>query len=338
MKIAVVGYGYWGPNLARNIASLDGVSLGTVCDTSAPLLAKAQKDHPLASVTGSIDDVLADGSIDAVCIATPARTHGELSLRALKAGKHVLVEKPMATSSAECETMAREAKQRGLVLMVDHTFVYSGAVRKLVECASGDGERGLGNLYYFDSVRINMGIVQSDVNVLWDLAVHDLSILFQLDHHAPVSVSASGTSHIQRGLVDTAYLTLHYDSAFLAHVHVSWLAPVKIRRTTIAGDRKMAIYDDTEATEKLKVYDSRLNRIAAGKKDLKEFLVEYRIGDITVPKLDSSEPLSLLVTEFRDAIRENRTPLVGAEEGARIVRILEAADRSLKRDGERVHL
>ena len=338
MKIAIVGYGYWGPNLARNIASLDGVSLGTVCDTSAPLLAKVQKDHPLASVTGSFDDVLADSTIDAVCIATPARTHGELSLRALRAGKHVLVEKPMATSSAECETMAREAEQRGLVLMVDHTFVYSGAVRKLVEFASGDGERGLGNLYYFDSVRINMGIVQSDVSVLWDLAVHDLSILFRLDHHAPVSVSASGASHIQRGLVDTAYLTLHYDSAFLAHIHVSWLAPVKIRRTTIAGDRKMAIYDDTEATEKLKVYDSRLDKIAAGEEDLKEFLVEYRIGDITVPKLDSSEPLCLLVTEFRDAIRENRTPLVGAEEGARIVRILEAADRSLKRDGERVHL
>lgn len=335
MKVAVVGYGYWGPNLARNFALLDGVSVAAVCEKSGPLLQKARRNHPLALATDDFDDIIGDGSIDAVCIATPALTHAGLSMRALEAGKHVLVEKPMAMSAAECEAMSREAERRGLVLMVDHTFAYSGAVRKLAELSSGGK---LGNLYYFDSVRINLGIVQSGVNVLWDLAVHDLSILFQLGCEPPVSVSASGVSHIEAGLTDTAYLTLHYDCAFIAHVHVSWLAPAKIRRTTVAGDRKMAIYDDTEATEKLKVYDSGVDMKSAGKEDMDRILVEYRTGDITAPKLDSSEPLSLVASEFRDAVGESRKPFTGAEDGARLVGILEAADRSIKRNGERVSL
>lgn len=335
MQIAVVGYGYWGPNLARNFASLDGVSLKTVCETSPALLEKARKNHPSVSLTNNFDDVLKDSSVDAVCIATPALTHAGLSLRALRAGKHVLVEKPMAMSSAECETMTEEAEKRGLVLMVDHTFAYSGAVRKLAEFSSG-GE--MGSFYYFDSVRINLGIVQSDVNVLWDLAVHDLSILFQLGGERPVSVSASGVAHIERGLADTAYLTLHYDSAFIAHIHVSWLAPAKIRRTTVAGNRKMAVYDDTKATEKLKIYDSGVDIGSVSGKEREKLLLEYRTGDIFVPKLESSEPLSLVAAEFRNAVGENREPFTGARDGAAIVRILEAADASIKRDGERVPL
>lgn len=335
MKVAIAGYGYWGPNLARNFESLDGAVLKTVCDTDPRLLKKARKDHPLVSTTENFGDVLADAEIDAVCIATPALTHADLALRALRADKHVLVEKPMAQTSAQCGKMAKEAEKRGLVLMVDHVFAYSGAVRDLAVLSSG---KKLGSLYYFDSARINLGIVRSDVNVLWDLAIHDLSILFQINDSEPVAVSASGVSHIRGKPIDTAYLTLHYDSSFMAHVHVSWLAPVKIRRTTVAGDKKMAIYDDTESVEKLKIYNSGINTKSASRRDLHKLLVEYRTGDIHSPKLDSSEPLFLVASEFYKCVREGRQPLTGAESGARIVRILEAADMSIKKNGKRISL
>ncbi len=335
MNIAVIGYGYWGPNMARNFASFDGTELKYVCDSRPGVLEKARRNHPFVSVTENFDDILKDGSVDAVCITTPAATHAELSLKALSSGRHVLVEKPMAMSSAECAEMAEEAEKRSLTLMVDHTFAYSGAVRKLAEISS-DGS--LGNLYYFDSVRINLGIVQSDVNVLWDLAVHDLSILFQVSDECPFAVSASGVSHIESKPVDTAYLTLHYNSSFIAHVHVSWLAPVKIRHTTVAGDIKMAIYDDTQSVEKLKVYDMGIDTNSSGEKDKNRLLVEYRAGDIHSPKLDSSEPLSLVTQEFYNSVCSGRKPLTDSEAGMRIVRILEAADMSIKRDGERVLL
>ena len=332
MNIAVVGYGYWGPNLARNFASLDGVSVKAVCETDPALAGKAKADHPLASVTADFEDILADASIDAVCVATPASSHAKLSTRALSAGKHLFVEKPMAMSSRECDRMAELADKKGLVLMVDHTFVYSGAVRKLAAIAAG-GE--IGDLYYFDSVRINLGLVQTDINVLWDLAVHDLSILFQVSGEQPVAVSASAVSHISGMPVDTAYMTLHYESSFIAHIHVGWLAPVKIRRTTVAGNRKMAIYDDTESTEKLKIYDSGVDMRATGA-DIKRLRVEYRSGDIHVPRIDSSEPLSRVTGEFLSAVREGRKPQTDAAAGSRIVRILEAADLSIKQNGERV--
>ncbi|QMU55880.1 MAG: gfo/Idh/MocA family oxidoreductase [Candidatus Mycalebacterium zealandia] len=341
MNIAVAGYGYWGPNLARNFASLDGVTLKAICDEDSSLLEKARKNHPLISTTEDFEDITSDESIDAVwsidavCLATPALTHAELGLHALKAGKHVLVEKPMATTSADCEKMTNEAEKRGLVLMVDHVFAYSGAVRKLAALAS---EKSLGELYYFDSTRINLGIVRSDVNVLWDLAIHDLSILFQVNPAEPVAVSASGVSHIKGKPIDTAYLTLHYDSFFIAHVHVSWLAPVKIRRTTVAGDKKMAIYDDTEQAEKLKIYDSGINTKSASSEDIKKLLIEYRTGDINSPKLDSSEPLFLAAKEFYDCVREKKEPLTGAYAGAQIARVLEAADTSIKQNGQRIDL
>ncbi|WP_462137807.1 Gfo/Idh/MocA family protein [Candidatus Mycalebacterium sp.] len=335
MNIAIAGYGYWGPNLARNFASLDGVTLKAVCDEDASLLEKARKNHPFISTTENFDDIISDESIDAVCLATPALTHAELGLRALRADKHILVEKPMAATLAECEKMTNEAEKRGLVLMVDHIFAYSGAVRKLAALAS---EKALGELYYFDSTRINLGIVRSDVNVLWDLAIHDLSILFQVSPTEPVAVTASGVSHIKGKPIDTAYLTLHYDSSFIAHVHVSWLAPVKIRRTTVAGDKKMAIYDDTESVEKLKIYDTGINTKSASDEDMKKLLVEYRAGDINSPKLDSSEPLFLVAKEFYDCVCEGKKPFTGAYAGAQIARILEAADTSIKQNGQRVVL
>ena len=338
MNIAIAGYGYWGPNLARNFASLDGVSVRAVCETVPALAEKAKSAHPLATVTADFDEILADASVDAVCVATPASSHSELSMQALSAGKHLLVEKPMAVKPSDCEKMAEIAREKRLVLMVDHTFVYAGAVRKLAEIAA-DG--GIGDLYYFDSVRINLGIVQTDVNVLWDLAVHDLSILFQVCGEQPVAVSASAVSHIPGMPVDTAYMTLHYKSSFIAHIHVGWLAPVKIRRTTVAGNRKMAIYDDTESTEKLKIYDSGVDMRGAGtdtNTDIKRLRVEYRSGDIHIPRLDSSEPLSLVTKEFVSAIREGRKPKTDASAGLRIVRILEAADRSIKANGGRVAL
>ena len=333
INIAIIGYGYWGPNLARNFAALGNAAVHTVCDNDAASLEKARKRLPLAALTSDYEDILKDGGIHAVCIATPALTHAELALRALQSGKHVLVEKPLAMTRSQCDRMIAEADKRGLVLMVDHTFAYSGAARKLAELS-----QTFGKLHYFDSVRINLGIVQSDVNVLWDLAVHDLSILFQLGVDSPRAVSAVGVSHFASGVIDTAYLTLHYDSAFIAHVHVSWLAPAKVRRTIVAGDRKMAIYDDTEAVEKVKVYDSGVDARLVDEEAKKRMQVEYRTGDMVAPKLDSTEALALVAEEFCNCITNKRRPLTAAVDGARIVHILEAADQSLRQDGARIAL
>ena len=252
INIGVIGYGYWGPNLVRNFLEIPGAKVRMVSDFKPELLAKVQARYPSIQVTTDCRDIFADSKIDAVAIATPVSTHFDLALAALKAGKHVLVEKPMTVTSEQALRLIEEAERRNLVLMVDHTFVYTGAVRKMRELVATDG---LGDIYYYDSVRVNLGLFQHDVNVLWDLAVHDLSIMDYVLQSKPHSVSATGISHIPGKPENIAYLTLFFDSNLIAHLHANWLAPVKVRRTLISGSQKMIVYDDLEVSEKVKIYD-----------------------------------------------------------------------------------
>ena len=328
LGVAIVGYGYWGPNLARNAQESPSLRPVRICDLSEALRAKAAAKHPQAVVTDSFDDTLEDPAVEAVFIATPPATHFPLALKALQAGKHVLVEKPLARTSKECLALMEEAEKRGRVLMVDHTFAYTGAVRKARELSASS----LGDLLYYDSVRINLGLFQRDVNVLWDLAVHDLAILDNVTGLRPVAVSATGLAHVEGYPANTAYLTLFYEEAFVAHVHCSWMAPVKIRRTLLGGSRKMIVYDDLEPTEKIKVYDKgiSLNPTDEEKYDMR---VDYRTADVHSPKVVAKEALAALLEEFADCVRTGRKPLTDAASGLRVVSILEAADESLRLRG-----
>lgn len=333
LGVAIVGYGYWGPNLARNAQESSAMRPARICDLSERLRAKASAKHPQAAVTDSFDETLEDPDVDAVFIATPPATHFPLALKALQADKHVLVEKPLAQTSEECLILMEEAEKRGRTLMVDHTFAYTGAVRKTRELAASS----LGDLLYYDSVRINLGLFQRDVNVLWDLAVHDLAILDNVTGLRPVAVSATGLAHVEGYPANTAYLTLYYEEAFVAHVHCSWMAPVKIRRTLLGGSRKMIVYDDLEPTEKIKVYDKgiSLNPTDEEKYDMR---VDYRTADVHSPKVEGKEALAALLEEFADCVRTGRKPLTDAAGGLRVVSILEAADESLRLRGAPVEL
>lgn len=335
--IAVVGYGYWGPNLVRNIADIPGLKLVSVCDLRLDRLAGMQARYPTVEITDNFDDILRDRRIHAVAIATPVSSHFQLAMKALMAGKHVFVEKPMASSSDEARRMVEEAARRGLVLAVDHTFIHTGAVRKMREIA----ESGLGDVYYYDSVRVNLGLFQHDVSVIWDLAVHDLSIMDYVLREKPVAVSATGMSHVAGEPENIAYLTLFFEGKLIAHVHVNWLAPVKVRRTLIGGSNKMIVYDDLEPSEKIKVYDKGItlngNPQRNGEK-IHQMLVGYRTGDMYAPKLDMREALSSELTQFMECIQTNGQPVADGHAGMRVVRILEAATQSLTQRGRVVEL
>lgn len=332
IRLALAGYGYWGPQLLRNFHDEDGVDVALCCDTDPMRLARVKAKHPSVELTTDYDEVLTNPAIDAVAIATPTRTHYGLARRALEHDKHVLVEKPMATSVAEAESLIEIATKRGVVLMVDHTFVYSGAVRKMKEIVAGGD---LGDIYYLDSVRINLGLFQGDVNVLWDLAPHDIAILDHLVSEPPVSVCANGACHFGNGIENVAYVTVYFDSGLIAHFHNNWLAPVKIRTVLVGGSKKMILYDDMEASEKLKVYDRGVN---VGPDGLHRSLISYRLGDMWAPKLDQTEALALVATEFIDSIRSARRPLTDGASGLNVVKILEAAERSIKWRGREVKL
>jgi len=331
MKIAVVGLGYWGPNLVRNFSASDRVSDVLCCDLDRERVKKLVVKFPHVQAVDSFDEILAS-NCDAVGIATPISQHHSMGMRVLRHGKHLLVEKPMAISSRECEELVRCAEDHKRVLMVDHTFLYTGAVRKMKDII----ERGdVGDIYYFDSVRVNLGLFQHDVNVIWDLAPHDLSIMDFMLAQKPVAVSAVGVNHYDH-MEDMAYLALHFEGKMMAHVHVNWLAPVKIRRILIGGSKKMIVYDDMEPSEKVKVYDSGVKVVT--REGIYKTLVEYRTGDMFAPKLDQSEALGLVVKDFLDAIELGRKPVADGETGLRIVRILEAAELSVKKGGAKVHL
>jgi predicted dehydrogenase len=334
INVGVIGYGYWGPNLVRNFHESPETSVGVVCDLDPALLEIVERRYPGIATTTSLDEVLQNDAIDAIAVATPISTHYKLALMALQAGKHVLVEKPLADKAEDCQVLIDEATKRGLTLMVDHTFPYTQAVQKIKSLIDA-GE--LGDILYYHSTRVNLGLFQSDVNVIWDLAVHDLSILEYLLGESPVSVSATGISHVDGRPENLAYLTLHYPGKMIAHIHVNWLAPVKVRQVLLGGSEKMVVYDDTEVTEKVKVYDKGIT-VDQSPDSIYEMRVGYRAGDMWVPHLHPGEALADLVTEFAKSIRNKTSPLTDAESGKRIVRIMEAASESVRNNGVPVPL
>src|SRR5688572_7944190 len=334
ITVGVIGYGYWGPNLVRNFAETAGARVGFVSDLSEQRLAVAARRHPGIKTSTNARDLIEDPGVDAVVIATPVNRHFELALAALRAGKHVLVEKPLTSTSEHALQLIDEAERRRLVLMVDHTFVYTGAVTKMRELVVA-GE--LGDIYYYDSVRINLGLFQHDVNVLWDLAVHDLSIMdFVLDRR-PTAVSATGLAHVAGKPENIAYLTMFFEDRLIAHIHVNWLAPVKVRRTLLGGSRRMIVFDDLEASEKIKVYDRGIS-VNPSSENVYEMLVGYRTGDMWAPKLAVAEALGDVARHFIDCVTTGKRPITDGEAGLRVVRLLEAATASMGAQGRLVTL
>lgn len=328
LRFGVVGYGYWGPQLTRNLDRLPFGEVAYVADLSAKRRESAQFEFPAARITDSLDEVL-QSDVDAVVIATPIRTHFALAQRALAHGKHVFVEKPLTASSAQAIELMRQAEAADRVLMVGHTFMYNPAVEELRRLmVSG----ALGRLYYIDSVRVNLGLFQPDINVMWDLAPHDLSILSYVLGQHPRRVAAHGGSYVRGHVHDVVYMTLEYPDGLLAHLHVSWLNPSKVRRFTLVGDKQMAVYDDVEATEKVRVFNRGVDS-PAHTSTFGEFQLSYRYGDIVSPHIQWSEPLALECRHFAECIMEGQTPRSNAREGLRVVHILEAADKSLESDG-----
>ncbi len=336
IRVAVIGAGYWGPNLIRNFAGCQETKLVAVCDKDRGRLEKVLAGDPGVDAVTSFELLLSRDDVDAVAIATPVGTHGPLALAALRAGKHVLVEKPLAASVRDAEAMVATAKEERRVLMVDHTFVYSGPVRKIKEIVdSGD----LGDIYYVDSVRINLGLFQHDINVVWDLAPHDLSIMDYLIGRLPKSLSAFGTCHADSdsGIEDVAYLNLDFGDGLLASFHVNWLSPVKIRHFLVGGSRKGLVYNDLTPDEKIKVYDRGIT-VSQDAEARRGVLIGYRTGDVWSPRIEGQEPLQAMVRHFAECIRDGKTPETDGQAGLRVVRILEAAQRSIKAQGGRITL
>ena len=332
VNVGVIGCGYWGPNLLRNFVDHEAAQLRWICDLDDKRVAEMGRRYPMAQTSSEYRKLVDDPDLHAVAVVTPVATHFPIAQELLRAGKHVLVEKPLTATVAEAEELTALAESQQRILMVDHTFVYTGAVRKIKEILSA-GE--LGDLLYFDSVRINLGLFQRDINVLWDLAPHDLSIMDYLIERQPEGLSAIGSCHIEAGIENIAYLILKFQDDFIAHFHFNWLAPVKIRHTLIAGSSKMLLYDDIEPTEKVRVYDKGVTANRGGDREAAyQTLVSYRTGDVWAPKLDSTEALRYVVAEFLNSIQTGRPPLTDGKAGLRVVRLLEAAQKSIKCGGQ----
>jgi predicted dehydrogenase len=332
--VAVVGYGYWGPNLVRNFANTDGAHVVAVSDVDPDKLQLSRRRHHNVTTTTDYGELLADGRIDAVAIATPVQSHYDLALRALKAGKHVFVEKPLAQTSDQVRHLIEEAERRKRILMVDHTFLYTPAVQKIRELIV---EGALGDIYYYDSIRASLGLFQSDVNVIWDLAVHDISIIQHILNESPVAVSATGACHVAGTPANMAHITLFFQSSCVAHVSVNWLSPVKVRQTFIGGSRKMIVYDDMEATEKIKLYDKGIT-VRRAEEDAHQFRIGYRAGDMWAPHLSVKEALQTEAEHFISCIRSGASPISNGLTGLQVVEILEAASRSIAGQGSPVPL
>jgi predicted dehydrogenase len=329
VTVGVVGYGYWGPNLVRNFHEDARVNVRYICDRSQQMLDRHRKRYPAVIFTQNFEDLLNDPALDAIVIATPTETHFDLAQQALKAGKHVLVEKPLCQTSDQCRELIALAAEKKLVLMVDHTFLYHGAVR-LVKQLVDSGE--LGDLLYFSSTRLNLGIFHSDCNVLWDLASHDLSIMDFLLQRTPLSVHAVGACHLDNGVEDIAYLTLKFEDNLIAHFHCSWLSPVKIRQILVGGSRKMIVFDDITEADKIRVYDKGIEtmKLPETAQERYKTLVQYRVGDMRAPVIDRTEALRVEAQHFVDCITDGRQPISDGESGLRIIRLLELAELSLK--------
>lgn len=334
INVGIIGYGYWGPNLARSFSEADGSRVTAICDQRPEALARAERRLPGAKITRDCRELIDDPKVDAIAIATPVRAHYELALAALHAGKHILVEKPMTETADQARALIAEAERRSLVLMVDHTFIYTPAVMKIRELTVA-GE--LGDLYYYDSIRVNLGLFQRDVNVIWDLAVHDLSILEYVMAEHPVAVSANGASHVPGSPENMAYLTLYFESGMIAHINVNWLAPVKVRRTLIGGSRKMIVFDDLEPSEKIKVYDCGIT-VNGNPEQIYQLLIDYRMGDMWAPRLPVKEALRTEAEHFIACVERRADPVTGGAMGLRVVELLEAATWSMQERGRPIDL
>lgn len=334
LGVGVVGYGYWGPNLVRNFSNSGVARVVTVNDLDPAKLATSRRFHPTVATTSSFRDLLEDRRIDAIAIATPVHTHYELALAALRANKHVLVEKPLAQTSEQVIHLIDEAERRNLTLMVDHTFLYTPAVQKIRQLIQ---DNSLGDIYYYNSTRASLGLFQSDVNVIWDLAVHDISIIQYILNEEPIAVSATGACHVAGTPENMAHLALFFQSSCVAHISVNWLSPVKVRQTFVGGSRKMIVYDDLEPTEKIKVYDKGIT-VNGTAESARQLRIGYRAGDMWAPHLAATEALQTEAEHFVDCVRNGTSPVSNGRSGLRVVEILEAASRSIAAQGKPVRL
>ena len=332
IKVGVIGYGYWGPVVARNFQSATGCELAAVCDKNPAVLERAKKTYPAIQVTSDAFDVVRSPHIDAVAVITPVWTHFEFAKTALENGKHVFVEKPFTSTASQAEQLIDLAQSKNLQIMVDHTFLFTGAVRKIRQLID---QGVLGQLYYYDSTRVNLGLFQHDVNVIWDLAPHDLSIMNHVIDAQPEAVTASGQRHLN-GHEDMAYITVYFKDRVLAHINVNWLSPVKVRTTLIGAEKKMVVWNDLEADEKVKVYDKGV-AIANGQ-SVYDLLVSYRSGDMWAPKVEQTEALKVEANYFAECVAGNKTPFNDGVAGLRVVRLIEAAVQSLSQRGRPVEL
>lgn len=330
--MGVIGYGYWGPNIVRNFNSLEGVQVVAVCDGNPAALQRVAKIYPDIRLCSDCREVTTAADIDAVAVVTPVFTHFELARQALIHGKHVFVEKPLTSTADEAEELVSLAWKNRLIIMVDHTFVFTGAVRKIKQLID---ENELGSLYYYDSTRVNLGLFQHDINVIWDLAPHDFSIMDYLIPEKPEAIVATGASHYN-GLEDVAYITAYFANNMIAHLNVNWLSPVKVRTTLLGGEKRMLVWNDLEADEKIKVYDKGVEVSSA--ENVYNLLVSYRSGDMWSPRVEQAEALSMECRYFVDCIENDQTPFNDGEAGYRIVKMLEATSASLKNRGEVVYL
>jgi len=332
VKFGVIGYGYWGPNVVRNLNLMDKAEVLVVCDKSPASRKRVQKAYPSLRVTSDAAEMMSSKDLDAIAVITPVWTHYELAKAALEHGKHVFVEKPFTSNTAQAEELINLAVKKNLKIMVDHTFLFTGAVKKIRQLLK---EGTLGNLYYYDSTRVNLGLFQHDVNVVWDLAPHDLSIIDHLIAESPEALVATGQTHLN-GCEDVAFITLYFPNKIIAHINVNWLSPVKVRTTLIGGEKKMLVWNDLEADEKIKVYDKGVD--VKNQQGLYNLLVNYRSGDMWAPQVEQVEALSQELAYFVDCIAHDKVPFNDGAAGLRVVKMLEAADQSLRKRGALVYL
>jgi predicted dehydrogenase len=332
MNFGVIGYGYWGPNIVRNLMNLDGSKVQVIADFSPSARARAQKAFPGVRVTDNSNELITASDVDVVAVISPVWTHYELAKAALENGKHVFVEKPFTSNAAQAKELIDLAARKRLQIMVDHTFLFTGAVRKMRQLIT---EGALGQLYYYDSTRVNLGLFQHDINVLWDLAPHDLSIMDHLLTGRPEGVSATGQGHLN-GHEDVAYMTIYYPDNVIAHINVNWLSPVKVRTTLIGGEKRMLVWNDLEADEKIKVYDKGVN--VSSREGVYDLLVSYRSGDMWAPQVEQGEALRHEMAYFVDCITSGQSPFNDGQAGLRVVEMLEAASESLAKKGSLIYL
>jgi predicted dehydrogenase len=334
IHVGVIGFGYWGPNLARNFFAADGAELSTICDLEDKNLKRAGQLFPGMATTQDFQSVIQNPQIDVIVIATPVHTHFSLAKMALEAGKHVWLEKPMTQTADQARELIELAARRNLTLHVDHTFVYTGAVRKIRDLVTGGD---LGTLQYYDSTRINLGLFQHDVDVIWDLALHDFAILDYIAGERPVTISANGMSHVADSPENIAYITMFYESGLIAHVNVNWLSPVKIRRTILSGDKKMVVFDDLQPMEKIKVYDMGI-QVTRDPSQIYKMRIGYRVGDMWSPNIGTAEALLTEVDHFLEHLHSGTPTQTDGHSGLRVVRWLEAATASMKKQGTPIAL